>query len=33
VSLPEVDVVLRREFEAQFGRTSDADAAATAGAA
>jgi hypothetical protein len=26
-------VVLRREFEAQFGRTSDADAAATAGAA
>ena len=33
VSLSEVDVVLRREFEAQFGRTSDADAAATAGAA
>jgi len=33
VSLPEVDVVLRREFEAQFGRTSDADGAATAGAA
>jgi lipoyl(octanoyl) transferase len=32
VSLPEVDVVLRRGFEAQFGRTSDADAAATAGA-
>jgi len=33
VSLSDVDVVLRREFEAQFGRTSDADAAATAGAA
>ncbi|HEX7156354.1 MAG TPA: lipoyl(octanoyl) transferase LipB [Burkholderiaceae bacterium] len=33
VSLPEVDVVLRREFEAQFGRTSDADAVTTAGAA
>ena len=32
VSLPEVDVALRREFEAQFGRTSDADAAAIAGA-
>jgi len=33
VSLPEVDMVLRREFEALFGPTTGAQAAADAGAA
>jgi len=33
VSLPEVDMVLRREFEALFGPTAGAQAAADAGAA